>query len=112
MKELIEVAKQMINDYLYYGYGLETWIEQDYPITKTLGIETIKRLFKEQKEKLGKMVPDEFAFGYAITVHKAQGSEWSKVLTIEENFPFDKKEHARWLYTAISRSAEKCVLIK
>ena len=55
MKELIEVAKQMINDYLYYGYGLETWVEQDYPITKTLGIETIKRLFKEQKEKLGKI---------------------------------------------------------
>ena len=55
MKELIEVAKQMINDYLYYGYSLETWVEQDYPITKALGIETIKRLFKEQREKLGKI---------------------------------------------------------
>lgn len=64
------------------------------------------------KNKIGDIVPREFTFGYAITCHKSQGSEWDKVLVIEERFPFDKKEHARWLYTAISRSAEKCVLIK
>ena len=64
------------------------------------------------KNKIGDIIPREFTFGYAITCHKSQGSEWDKVLVIEENFPFDKKEHARWLYTAISRSAEKCVLIK
>ena len=64
------------------------------------------------KNKIGDIIPREFTFGYAITCHKSQGSEWDKVLVIEERFPFDKKEHARWLYTAISRSAEKCVLIK
>ena len=64
------------------------------------------------KNKIGDIIPREFTFGYAITCHKSQGSEWDKVLVIEENFPFDKTEHARWLYTAISRSAEKCVLIK
>lgn len=44
--------------------------------------------------------------------HKAQGSEWDNVLVIEEGFPFDREEHKRWLYTAVSRSAKKCVLIR
>jgi exodeoxyribonuclease-5 len=57
-------------------------------------------------------VPREFAYGYAITCHKAQGSEWEKVLVIEETFPFNKEEHARWLYTAITRAQDKCVLIR
>ena len=56
--------------------------------------------------------PLEFTYGYAITCHKAQGSEWDKVLVIEENFPFDKIEHARWLYTAVTRSSEKLVLVR
>ena len=56
--------------------------------------------------------PYDFAYGYAITTHKAQGSEWSKVLVIEERFPFDKIEHRRWLYTAITRASQKLVVIK
>jgi len=70
------------------------------------------------KYKLGKnveyqhYVPKEFEYGYAITVHRAQGSEWDNVLVIEESFPFDKIEHARWLYTAATRASEKLVLIR
>lgn len=57
-------------------------------------------------------LPYEFAYGYAITVHKAQGSSWEKVLVFEERFPFSKVEHARHLYTAITRAEEKIVLVK
>lgn len=53
----------------------------------------------------------DFAYAYAITCHKAQGSEWSKVLVIEERYPFEKEEHQRWLYTACTRASEKLVLI-
>ena len=56
--------------------------------------------------------PLEFTYGYAITCHKAQGSEWDKVLVIEEKFPYPKEEHARWLYTAITRSSKKLVLVR
>lgn len=78
---------------------------------KTLDWRTEYRLNK-MKKRLGEIVPKEFAFAYAITAHKAQGSEWDKVLVIEERFPFDKEEHARWLYTAATRASEKLVLIR
>lgn len=64
------------------------------------------------KPKIGDIVPKEFAFAYAITCHKAQGSEWEKVLVVEEGFPFAKEEHARWLYTACTRASEKLVLVR
>lgn len=72
------------------------------------------------KEALGKMrktkkwqdyIPCEFTYGYAITTWKAQGSEWDKVLIFEEAFPFDKEEHKKFLYTAITRASKKVVLI-
>ena len=43
---------------------------------------------------------------------KHRGSEWQKVVVLEESFPFDKEEHARWLYTAATRASEKLVLIR
>ena len=64
------------------------------------------------KMKIGDIVPREFAYRYAITCHKSQGSEFDKVLVLEESFPFDKKEHARWLYTACTRASEKLVLLR
>lgn len=62
------------------------------------------------KQKYGNLIPREFAFAYAVTCHKSQGSEWNKVLVIEETFPFDRTEHARWLYTAATRASERLVL--
>lgn len=64
------------------------------------------------KNRIGDIIPREFAYGYAITCHKAQGSEWNKVLVLEEKYPFDKIEHARWLYTACTRASDKLVLLR
>jgi exodeoxyribonuclease-5 len=50
-----------------------------------------------------------FAFGYAITCHKAQGSQWGSVLIIDESAVF--REHRwRWLYTAITRAVDRVVV--
>lgn len=40
------------------------------------------------------------------------GSEWDKVLIYEEKFPFSKEEHKKWLYTAVTRGAQKVVLVR
>ena len=51
-----------------------------------------------------KQKPD-FDFGYALTCHKAQGSQWENVLVIDESYC--SQENAKlWLYTAITRAQE------
>lgn len=73
---------------------------------------TPQQQYKMRNNKnIGIEPPYEFAYAYAITVWKAQGSEWDKVLVFEENHPFDKKEHLQYLYTACTRASEKLVLI-
>jgi exodeoxyribonuclease-5 len=62
--------------------------------------------------RYGDIVPKEFTYAYAITCHKAQGSSWPNVVVLEESFPFDKIEHARWLYTACTRAEKKLVLVR
>ena len=49
----------------------------------------------------------EFAFAYGITVWKAQGSEWDKVLGYEEPFPYDRDTHQRCAYSLATRAREK-----
>ena len=74
---------------------------------------TPQQIYKLSRNKMTKhMVPYEFTYGYSITGHRAQGSEWDKVLVIEERFPFDKEEHKKWLYTCCTRGSEKVVIIK
>lgn len=54
---------------------------------------------------------DDFDYGYALTVHKAQGSQWNSVVLFDESWAFrDSRE--RWLYTAITRAAERLVIVR
>jgi len=54
---------------------------------------------------------DLFDFGYALTVHKAQGSQAKRVILFEERFKqMDDEQWRRWLYTAVTR-AEKELFI-
>ena len=74
---------------------------------------TWQESFKMSKnETLKEFIPFEFTYGYAITGWKAQGSEWDKVLIIEENFPFDEETHKKFLYTCVTRGAKKVVLVR
>jgi exodeoxyribonuclease-5 len=53
----------------------------------------------------------EFDYGYALTVHKSQGSQWNKVVLFDESNSF-KKDARRWLYTGITRAAEEVKIIR
>jgi len=53
---------------------------------------------------------DEFDFGYALTVHKAQGSQWDDVALFDESFAF-REHRARWLYTGVTRAARRLTLV-
>ena len=60
-------------------------------------------------EFMGKPKPLVFDYGYCITCHKSQGSEWDKVLVFDEYMK--GTDHARWLYTATTRSKEKLIIV-
>ena len=64
------------------------------------------------RPKYGEIVPKEFTYAYAITIWKAQGSEWNNVVVLEESFPFDKETHARAMYTAATRASKKLVWVR
>jgi len=55
---------------------------------------------------------EEFDYGYAITVHKSQGSQWDNVLFYDDKFfVWDKANRKRWLYTGITRAAQTLLLV-
>lgn len=53
---------------------------------------------------------DWFTFGHAITVHKAQGSQWDRVYLFDEGYVF-REDRARWLYTGVTRAAEQITVV-
>lgn len=53
---------------------------------------------------------DEFTFGWALTVHKAQGSAWDDVLLYDEGMAF-RENASRWLYTGVTRAAERITVV-
>ena len=53
---------------------------------------------------------DEFTYGYALTVHKAQGSQWDDVVLFDESYAFQESRD-RWLYTGITRAAQRLTVV-
>jgi exodeoxyribonuclease-5 len=53
---------------------------------------------------------DEFDYGYVLTVHKAQGSQWDDVVLFDESFAF-QESRARWLYTGNTRAARRLTVV-
>ena len=53
----------------------------------------------------------EAVWGYAITCHKAQGSQWENVLVYDDGLGRTAEDRARWLYTAITRAEQGLVIL-
>jgi exodeoxyribonuclease V len=53
---------------------------------------------------------DEFDFGYVLTVHKAQGSQWDDVVLFDESGAFPDNRD-RWLYTGVTRAAKRLMIV-
>ena len=63
-------------------------------------------------KRLDTAIPLHANFGYAITVWKAQGSEWNKILLFQESgWPRQEDERRKYMYTGVTRAVEKLVVI-
>lgn len=89
-------------------YGLEKSI----PIDKKFLETEESTLSPAQKVRFkDQTLPREFTYAYAITGHKSQGSEWDKVIVMEENWPLGE-DHIKWLYTCVTRARKRLILVR
>ena len=79
----------------------------------TVGVEVLNQFFVGNEKDIDwkqRRKYDEFTYGWAITCHKAQGSQWNHVTVIDESYVF-RDSRLKWLYTAITRASEKVTII-
>jgi exodeoxyribonuclease V len=96
------------------GINLLVSPEEDDPDRGVAKIKLLKSAFDDpdadvpwqQKKRF-----DDFDYGYALTVHKAQGSQWNDIVLFDESYAF-KETRQRWLYTAITRAAERLTIVR
>jgi len=96
------------------GINLLVSPEEDDPDRGVAKIKLLKAVFETPDEEIpwqSRKRYDEFDYGYALTVHKAQGSQWNNVVLFDESFAF-KDTRQRWLYTAITRAAERLTVVR
>jgi exodeoxyribonuclease-5 len=77
-------------------------------------IRVLKAMFEDGPEAVSwdrRRNSDEFDYGYALTVHKAQGSQWDRLVLFDQSFAF-RETRERWLYTAITRAAEAITIVR
>ena len=67
--------------------------------------------FNEEGEETGAFTLNRFEYGYCISCHKAQGSEFDNAVVFDESYAF-KEDKNRWLYTAITRAKKKLILLR
>jgi len=53
----------------------------------------------------------ESSWGYAITCHKAQGSQWTNIVVYDDGLSRTAEDRNRWLYTAITRAERGLVIL-
>lgn len=77
----------------------------DVTVPSNFFVGTEKDLHWQERRRV-----DEFTYGYALTVHKAQGSQFDNVVLFDESSVF-REDAAKHLYTAITRAAERVTVL-
>ncbi len=89
---------------------------EDDPEQEPFPIQAHQEHFDGDPDQIGywdRRAAQEMTYGYALTTHKAQGSQWGKVLIIDESGVFRQGDTPRrWLYTAITRAQDKVTVVR
>ncbi|WP_295812642.1 ATP-dependent RecD-like DNA helicase [uncultured Nitratireductor sp.] len=96
------------------GINLLVSPEEDDPDRGVAKIKLLKAAFEDPEADIPwqtKKRFDDFDYGYALTVHKAQGSQWDEVVLFDESYAF-RDTRQRWLYTAVTRASERLTIVR
>lgn len=108
--DIFEVAKTEM-----FKKGIRLWLDEPDSGRETTLVAVRSEFFDDDvaaaklpfKELKG---TQQFTYGYAITCHKSQGSQWSTVCVFDESSTF-REDRCRWLYTAVTRAADNLTLV-
>lgn len=82
--------------------------------TSHLHVSAHPHYFQNREDELAfymKKEAQEFDYGYGLTTHKAQGSQWPDVFVFDESYVF-RGNAKNWLYTAITRASERVTVCR
>lgn len=89
----------------FHGYGNKACLLQNGALVHERNVEALRR-FKVRRED----TVCRFEFAYALTCHKAQGSEYDFVIVLDESNLFENGKE--WLYTAITRAKKRLLILR
>lgn len=89
-----------------HGYGERAVTLSDGTVVHEDNFQLLRKLKAVSEEPITR-----FEFAYAVTCHKAQGSEFDFVIVFDESWAFGG-ERSRWLYTAITRAKKKLLILR
>lgn len=87
--------------------------DDDPDIVDPVEVTTPIEFFEGEEERLHwkeRKRYDEFTYGYALTVHKSQGSQWDNTMIFDESTAF-REDAPNHLYTAVTRAVERVTVL-
>jgi exodeoxyribonuclease-5 len=87
--------------------------DPDNEARKAVSISVFDQFFRGRADEIHwkkRAGTQEFDFASAITCHKAQGSQYSRVCVFDESAAF-REHRAQWAYTAVTRASEHLTLV-
>lgn len=88
-----------------HGYGAKACLLDNGTLVRDDNTEALRRFRVKREDTVCR-----FEFAYAVTCHKAQGSEYDFVIVIDESNFFENGRE--WLYTAITRAKKKLLIVR
>ena len=89
----------------FHGYGDKAYLLTNGILVHEDNAAMLRR-FKVRRED----AVCRFEFAYAVTCHKAQGSEYDNVLVLDESAFFS--DGREWLYTAVTRAKKQLTIVR
>lgn len=89
----------------FHGYGDKACLLENGTLVHESSYEILRRLKVKREDTVNR-----FEFAYAVTCHKAQGSEYDFVIVMDESKFFENSRE--WLYTAITRAKKKLLIVR
>lgn len=95
---------------VYVANGEMGVVTKESPASLEIRLESPYRLVRVPRGKAGdELSPNKWELGYAITVHRSQGSEWPAVVVCVDERARRMLDRA-WIYTSVSRARKLCVV--